>query len=247
MRSVLQIIWRKYLKAPPSVMASIFLSSATIASISCNSCTYIWRWIFETLWNMLLHSGIIQFSNIQCSSRFDLHYIWLSWQLAPCQLRRPSFEAFPAHSLPLPIFRLGPATWTTSDYLRTLNQRNQIQTLRAAGSPRRLRAEVEPNKENDRWNARKTEVILPPIVDLPQTRCLYIFCLFSTTSPKAASTIAAMTWPKQIITWNQGGRTWQAFGGGKNGLKTFRQARVYNFRDKCVVFARNLKFSNLTQ
>ena len=26
----------------------------------------------------------------------------------------------------------------------------------------------------------------------------------------------------------------------------FRQARNYNFRDKCVVFARNLKFSNLT-
>ena len=46
---------------------------------------------------------------------------------------------------------------------------------------------------------------------------------------------------------DQGGRTWQAFGGGKNGQETFRQARIYNFRDKCVVFARNLKFSNLTQ
>ena len=45
----------------------------------------------------------------------------------------------------------------------------------------------------------------------------------------------------------QGGRTWQAFGGGKNGHETFRQTRIYNFRDKCVVFARNLKFSNLTQ
>ena len=45
----------------------------------------------------------------------------------------------------------------------------------------------------------------------------------------------------------QGGRTWQAFGGGKNGHETFRQARIYNFRDICVVFARNLKFSNLTQ
>ena len=45
----------------------------------------------------------------------------------------------------------------------------------------------------------------------------------------------------------QGGRTWQAFGGGKHGHETFRQARIYNFRDKCVVFARNLKFSNLTQ
>ena len=46
---------------------------------------------------------------------------------------------------------------------------------------------------------------------------------------------------------DQGGRTWQAFGGGKSGHETFRQARIYNFRDKCVVFARNLKFSNLTQ
>ena len=45
----------------------------------------------------------------------------------------------------------------------------------------------------------------------------------------------------------QGGRTWQAFGGGKNGHETFRQARIYNFCDKCVVFACNLKFSNLTQ
>ena len=45
----------------------------------------------------------------------------------------------------------------------------------------------------------------------------------------------------------QGGRTWQAFGGGKNGHETFRQARIYNFHDKCVVFARNLKFANLTQ
>ena len=48
-------------------------------------------------------------------------------------------------------------------------------------------------------------------------------------------------------TVEQGGRTWQAFGGGKNGHETFRPARIYNFRDKCVVFARNLKFSNLTQ
>ena len=45
----------------------------------------------------------------------------------------------------------------------------------------------------------------------------------------------------------QGGRTWQAFGGGKNGHETFRQAHIYNFRDKCVVFARNLNFFNLTQ
>ena len=45
----------------------------------------------------------------------------------------------------------------------------------------------------------------------------------------------------------QGGRTWQAFGGGKNGHETFRQARIYKFRNKCLVFARNLKLSNLSQ
>ena len=42
---------------------------------------------------------------------------------------------------------------------------------------------------------------------------------------------------------DQGGRTWQAFGGDKNGHETFRQVRIYNFRDKCVIFARNLNFS----
>ena len=45
----------------------------------------------------------------------------------------------------------------------------------------------------------------------------------------------------------QGGRTWQPFVGGKNGIENFRKARIYNFRDKCVVFARNRKFAKLTQ
>ena len=45
----------------------------------------------------------------------------------------------------------------------------------------------------------------------------------------------------------QGGRTWQAFGGGKHGHETFRQACNYNFRDKCVVFASNFNSLNLTQ
>ena len=39
----------------------------------------------------------------------------------------------------------------------------------------------------------------------------------------------------------QGGRTWQPFVGSKNGNENFRQARIYNFRDKCVVFACNRK------
>ena len=35
----------------------------------------------------------------------------------------------------------------------------------------------------------------------------------------------------------QVGRTWQPFVVGKNGHENFRQARIYNFRDKCIVFA----------
>ena len=42
----------------------------------------------------------------------------------------------------------------------------------------------------------------------------------------------------------QGGRTWQPFVGGKKGHESFCQARIYNFRDKCVVIARNRKFTN---
>ena len=45
----------------------------------------------------------------------------------------------------------------------------------------------------------------------------------------------------------QGSRSWQPFGEGKNGHRNFRQVRIYYFRDKCVVFARNSKFENLTQ
>ena len=63
---------------------------------------------------------------------------------------------------------------------------------------------------------------------------------------EATQRVGAM-WYDFFSSQMQGGRTWQAFGGGKNGHETFRQARIYNFRDKCVVFARNLKFSNLTQ
>ena len=45
----------------------------------------------------------------------------------------------------------------------------------------------------------------------------------------------------------QGGRTWLPFVGGKNGHENFRQARIYNFCNKFVVFARNRKLANLTQ
>ena len=46
---------------------------------------------------------------------------------------------------------------------------------------------------------------------------------------------------------DQGGRTWQPFVWSKNGNENFRQARIYKFRVKCVVFARNCKFAKLTQ
>ena len=46
---------------------------------------------------------------------------------------------------------------------------------------------------------------------------------------------------------HQGGRTWQPFIGGKNGRENFRQTRIYNVREKCVVFAHNRKFVKLTQ
>ena len=50
-----------------------------------------------------------------------------------------------------------------------------------------------------------------------------------------------------MLSLTQGGRTWQPFVGSKNGTENFRKARIYNFRIKCVVFARNRKFAKLTQ
>ena len=35
-----------------------------------------------------------------------------------------------------------------------------------------------------------------------------------------------------------------AFRRGKNGHENFRQTRIYNFRDKCVVFACKRKFNS---
>ena len=45
----------------------------------------------------------------------------------------------------------------------------------------------------------------------------------------------------------QGGRTWWPFVGGKNGHENFRQMRIYNFCDKCVIFAQNRKIANSAQ
>ena len=52
--------------------------------------------------------------------------------------------------------------------------------------------------------------------------------------------------PHFIMSW-QSGRTWQPFVEGKIGHEKFCQARIYSFRDKCVVFARNRKFAKSTQ
>ena len=50
-----------------------------------------------------------------------------------------------------------------------------------------------------------------------------------------------------MLSLTQGGRTGQPFVGSKNGTENFRKARIYNFRIKCVVFARNRKFAKLTR
>ena len=48
-------------------------------------------------------------------------------------------------------------------------------------------------------------------------------------------------------TQNQGGRSWQPFGKGKNGHKNFHQASIYYFCVKCVFFVRKCKLANLIQ
>ena len=52
---------------------------------------------------------------------------------------------------------------------------------------------------------------------------------------------------KWLFDSSQGGRTWQPFVGGKNRHENIRQTRIYNFRNKSVIFARDRKFANLTQ
>ena len=49
-------------------------------------------------------------------------------------------------------------------------------------------------------------------------------------------------YPFGLISPFQGGRTWQPIVGGKNGHENFRQARIYNFRDKCDIFERIYNF-----
>ena len=73
------------------------------------------------------------------------------------------------------------------------------------------------------------------------------------TSVTGSFKINGMKIPKLVcflrtqLMYQAGCRTWQPFVRGKNGHENFRQAHIYNFFDKCVVFARNRKFANLTQ
>ena len=64
---------------------------------------------------------------------------------------------------------------------------------------------------------------------------------------RSKSSFAFSNYDFFALTWQQGGRTWQPIVGSKNCNENFRQARCYNFRVKCVAFARNHKFANLTQ
>ena len=60
-------------------------------------------------------------------------------------------------------------------------------------------------------------------------------------------TMMTMVMTMMIMVTMTGWQNLAAFRQGQNGQVNFRQARIYNFRDKCVVFARNRKFANLTQ
>ena len=59
--------------------------------------------------------------------------------------------------------------------------------------------------------------------------------------------LPSLTTSNKCSTQNQGGRAWQPFVRGKNGHENFHQARIYNFRVKCVAFACNRKFAKLTE
>ena len=73
---------------------------------------------------------------------------------------------------------------------------------------------------------------------------------YSATMPRRQETDFTLENEKMLtlcFVVQQGGRTWQPLVGSKNGNENFHQARIYNFRVKCVVFARNRKFAKLTQ
>ena len=64
---------------------------------------------------------------------------------------------------------------------------------------------------------------------------------YSATMPRRQETDFTLENEKMLtlcFVVQQGGRTWQPLVGSKNGNENFRQARIYNFRVKCVVLAR---------
>ena len=62
-----------------------------------------------------------------------------------------------------------------------------------------------------------------------------------------ADELGILIWQVNCRNMIQGSRSWQPFGEGKNGHKSFRQARICYFRDKCIVYVCNCKFANSTQ
>ena len=74
-------------------------------------------------------------------------------------------------------------------------------------------------------------------------KCFFMLMVFE-YQDCGRSVVSSVVYHQYICV--QGGRTWQPFVGGKNGHENFRQARIYNFCDKCVIFACNRKFANLT-
>ena len=86
---------------------------------------------------------------------------------------------------------------------------------------------------------------VPPIVRNPGTK--NATNVFNGSEHTIVQTREFTNYWRCVYNLRQGGRTWQPFVGSKNGNANFRQARIYNFRVKCVVFARNRKFAKLTQ
>ena len=92
-----------------------------------------------------------------------------------------------------------------------------------------------PQEYHKRWGMG----VAPPHKLVSLLSLLLLFSLLAVFTPYTHM------WAYMVL--DQGGRTWQNFVGSKNGNENFRQACIYNFCIKCVVFARNRKFAKLTQ
>ena len=95
---------------------------------------------------------------------------------------------------------------------------------------------IEPNIR-ERWHCYNPSTTTP-IFSLNIETFWWIW------DSKDSLVIGSWLW---LLIIRQGGRSWQPFGEEKNGQKSFRQAGIFYFCDKCVVFARNGKFGNSIQ